>query len=181
MKEIFSVDPTSNLITRIDVYNEQDGQFQGPAIWEYVDYNQPMAAAFFALENEIPDDVTVFNTVGLDLGLEQGQLSNSEIAIKVVEAFLQACIDQNSTDAIQIFGYVSARQKQWIRDFVRKQDLVRILEIGTPLPPEPHQRGLLVPCTLESDHAGTSQTHTQTFHVREFVPGRWRIISVTHP
>jgi len=177
MKEVFSVDPVSKRITQIDVYHEKDGQFKGPAIWEYVDYNQPMDADFFVLENEIPDDVSVFNTVGLDLGLEQGELSSEDIAVKVVEAFLQACLNQDYTRAVQIFGYTSSRQKQWVNELVRKRILTQIVEIEAPTLPEPPKRGLVVPCTVEFNHAGTTSTDRQAFHVREFVPGRWRIIS----
>jgi hypothetical protein len=181
MKEIFSVDPVSKRITQIDVYDGRDGQFKGPAIWEYVDYNQPMDADFFVLENEIPDDVSVFNTVGLGLGLEQGELSNEEIAVKVVEEFLYARLDQDYARAIRIFGYTSSARKQWINDFVRKRTLTQIIEIGPPNLPEPPKRGLVVPCTVQFTNAGTNDTDRQTFHVREFVPGRWRIISEVKP
>jgi len=181
MKEVFSVDPISKRITQIDVYHENDGQFKGPCIWEYVDYNQPMDADFFVLENEIPDDVSVFNTVGLDLGLEQGGLSKEEIAVKVVEEFLHACLDQDYTRAVQIFGYTSSARKQWINDFVRKRTLARIIEMEAPMLPEPPKRGLFVPCTVEFNNAGTNDTDRKTFHVREFVPGRWRIISEIKP
>jgi hypothetical protein len=181
MKEIFSVDPVSKRITQIDVYDGRDGQFKGPAIWEYVDYNQPMDADFFALENEIPDDVSVFNTIGLDLGLEQGDLSKEEIAVKVVDEFLHACLNQDYTRATRIFGYTSSPGKQWINDLVRKRILTRIIEIEAPIPPGPPKRGLVVPCTVEFNNAGTHDMDKQTFHVREFVPGRWRIISEVKP
>lgn len=177
MKEVFSVDPVSKRITQIDVYDGRDGQFTGPAIWEYVDYNQPMDADFFVLESEIPDDVSVFNTVGLDLGLEQGDLGNEEIAVKVVEEFLHACLDQDYARAIQILGYTSSRRKQSIDALVHKRTLTRIIEMGPPILPEPPKRGLVVPCTVEFNNGDTNDTDTQTFHVREFVPGRWRIIS----
>jgi len=181
MKEIFSVDPASKRITQIDVYHERDGQFKGPRIWEYVDYNQPMDADFFVLESEIPDDVSVFNTVGLDLGLEQEDLSDEDIAVKVVEEFLGACLDQDYARAIRIFGYTSSGRKQWINDFVHKRTLTQIIEIEAPILPEPPKRGLVVPCTLEFNNASTHYTDRQAFHVREFVPGRWRIISETKP
>jgi hypothetical protein len=181
MKEVFTVDPISKLITQIDVYYEKDSQFKGPAIWEYVDYNLPLDADFFVLENEIPDDVNVFNTVGLDLGLAQGDLGNEEIAVKVVEEFLQACLDQDYSRAVRIFGYTSTAQKQWIEDLVRKRILTQIIEIGPPMLPEPPKGGLVVPCTVEFNHAGIHNTDRQTFHVREFSPGRWRIISALKP
>lgn len=181
MKEVFSVDPVSKRITQIDVYQQEDGQFKGPAVWEYVDYNQPMGADFFVLENEIPDDVSVFNTAGTGLGLEQGGLSREDIAVKVVAEFLQACRDQDYARAIRMFGYTSSRRKRWIDDAVRKRTVARIIEIGAPTLPEAPKRGFVVPCTVAYNHVGATRTDKQAFHVREFAPGRWCIMSEVKP
>jgi len=115
------------------------------------------------------------------LGLEQEDLSDEDIAVKVVEEFLGACLDQDYARAIRIFGYTSSGRKQWINDFVHKRTLTQIIEIEAPILPEPPKRGLVVPCTLEFNNASTHYTDRQAFHVREFVPGRWRIISETKP
>ncbi|MCH8216875.1 MAG: hypothetical protein IH892_08900, partial [Planctomycetes bacterium] len=168
MKEIFSVDPISKRITRVDVYSQKEGSFGGPQTWEYVDYNQPLDAAFFVLENEVSADVNVFNTVGLDLGLAQGNLSDEDITVKVVKEFLEAWMAQDYARAIEISGYDSPRRKQRLGDTVQNTTLTDIVEIGPPVLPEPPLRGLVISCTLEFTTDGTKQTDTQTFHVRKF-------------
>lgn len=180
MKEFFSVDPISKWITQVDVYSPKEGSVGDPHTWEYVDYNQPLDADFFVLENEVSADVTIFNTVGLDLGLAQGNLSDEEITVKVVNEFLEAWMAQDYPRAIDISGYDSPRRKQRLSDTVQNRTLTHVV-IGPPVLPEPPQIGLVISCTLEFIIDGTKQTETQTFHVREFESGRWRIIGETHP
>ena len=180
MKEIFSVDPISKWITQVDVYSQKEGSFGDPHTWEYVDYNQPLDAAFFVLENEIPADVNIFSTAGLNLGLAQGNLSDEDIAVKVVNAFLEAWMAQDYAQAVEISGYDSQGRKQRLSDTVQNRTLTHVV-VGPPVLPEPPQTGLVISCTLEFMTDGAKQTETQTFHVREFESGRWRIISEIHP
>ncbi len=137
-----------------------------------------MDEEFFVLENEISDDVNVFSTVGLDLGLTQGSLSDEEIAIKVVEEFLHAWLEQDYARAIQIYGYRNSQQKKWAEQRVREYSLNQIIAVEPPILPEPPKRGLLVSSTVEISDGNSRESKMLTFYVREFEPGRWRIINV---
>jgi hypothetical protein len=57
MREIFSVDQDTKLVTEVEVYKLENGEYVETGVWRYLDYNKPFDEAIFSIENKIPDDI----------------------------------------------------------------------------------------------------------------------------
>jgi hypothetical protein len=143
---------------------------------EYHDYNIPIIADMFNLDDEITGDITIIDTRVQDIGLAQGNLSNEEIATKVVREFLEAMIVKDYAKAAQISGILSPKK---IEQGWGKLNVVRIVSINEPTLPDkkselfPNRRHVL--CTIEIKKNGT-EVHQQlkSFNVRPVLGRRER-------
>ncbi len=144
MREIFYIDKDTKLILSVEIYALEDDEYKDAGVWEYIDYNQPVEAGMFSLEDELPDDIEHIDLMNQDIGIEQGNLTDEEVAFKVANEFLEALINKDYAKVGKLFGGVSA-EKAKERFTV---NIVRIVSVGEPLehikPPS-----LRVPCTLE--------------------------------
>jgi len=177
MKEIYWIDPSTKVVSQIEVFYLKNGHYVGNILWEYIDYNQPLRAEAFELKHEIPEDCIFFNTLGSNLGLEQGQLSDPEIATQLVKAYLDAWMSQEYDQAVQIRGYRTSGQQLSLMEQVKKNVLTGIVAMDKPRAPQTPLRGLTVTCNLEFSKDGRTIQQTYEFNVREHAPGRWRIMS----
>ena len=177
MKEIYSIDPRSKLITDIEVFHKRDRQFNRSVTWQYIDYNQPMAPAFFDLTQRIPNDVSVFNTLDLDLGLEQGDLSDSLIAIKVATDYLNAWQKQDYDQAVTVHSYLNSGNKTNALRHLQKYHLESVTEIHEPYPAKAPQSGLMITCEVILD--GTKRVALMNIGRRTAT--RWRIYDISYP
>ncbi|MHC4792019.1 MAG: hypothetical protein ACYS8Y_11385 [Planctomycetota bacterium] len=156
MREIFSVDQTTKLVTAIEIYELKEGEYVDRGIWRYPDYDKPFDTGIFSLRDEVPEDVKRIDMMALDIGLEQTDLTKEEIAVKVVREFLEALIAKDYAKAVKISGYENLDQKAEMLKNLEKLNVVRIISIGEPFPPPPDKsRGSLgVPCTIEIEKNG---------------------------
>ncbi|MHC4659514.1 MAG: hypothetical protein ACYS83_10140, partial [Planctomycetota bacterium] len=92
MREIVFVNPVTKLVTSIELYKLEDGEYEACGVWKYPDYDTLFEPGIFDLEEEVPADVKRLDLMTLDIGLEQTDLTNKEIAVKVVRSFLRALI-----------------------------------------------------------------------------------------
>ena len=176
MRELFHIDPSTKLITQVEVQAFQEDRYVDKGRWDYVDYNRPFEPGIFNLRSEVPADVNCSDTTGILMGIEQGWLSEEEIAVKVVREFLDAWASEDYDRAIQIHGYTSARQAKSIRDrLLQRRNVMRVLSIGPAVIPERPLRGLLTPCTIEYEEDGEVKTGSLELRVSEGSRGRWRI------
>jgi hypothetical protein len=117
---------------------------------EYHDYNVPIGAKMFNLDDEVSGDVDIIDTRIQDIGLAQNGLSNEEIATKVVREFLDALIVKDYAKAAQISGLSSPEK---VEQGWGKLKVVRVVSIDPPAPPaEPSElfpNGQNVRCTIE--------------------------------
>jgi len=174
MREIFFVDQNTKLITAVEIYELKNDEYVG--IWRYYDYNKPFDAAIFTLQNEVPDAVIrIYEYASEDAGLEQGDLSDNEIAVKVVREFFEALIAEDFTKAGQLFGGMPATEAQ---DKFGNLNVLRIASTGEPVQHD-KPSSLRVPCTIEMEKDGeTIEWQPDGPFVRQVYrhAGRWRII-----
>jgi len=174
-RKVLSVDPATKLVTTIKFYQLKDGEYQYQSMVELDGYNQPIDAKVFTLD-EVPADVIRIDQTIQELGLEQGNLTDEEVAAEVVRQFFEALIAENYARASQLFGGVPV-------DLIQKQfgqlKFIRIISVGPVGPhPIPETRGLVVPCTVEIEHDGEkAEWKLDRIGVREVYnkPGRWTI------
>jgi hypothetical protein len=176
MRELFSIDPASRLIRRVQVEKLVEGHYASAGTYEYMDYNQPFAPRLFDLKREAPADASYSDTTGIAMGIEQGSLTDAEIAVQVVREFLDAWAAKDYERASQIHGYMVTGEAQSLRDtLLQRKSILRVLSIDSPIAPERPLTGLLVPCTVEYEENGTTLTRRFEVRVSESSKNRWRI------
>ncbi len=174
-RDVLFVDQATKLVTAIKFYHLKDGEYQYQSMLELNGYNQPIDAKVFTLD-DVPADVIRLDQTTREVGLEQGNLTDEEVAAEVVRKFFEALIAENYAGAGQFFEGAPA-------DLIQKAfghlKFLRIISIGPVGPhPEPETGGLVVPCTVEIEHEGeTAEWKLETIGVREVYnqPGRWTI------
>ncbi|MHC4635983.1 MAG: hypothetical protein ACYTBV_00605 [Planctomycetota bacterium] len=155
MREIVFVDQVTKLVTSIELYKLEDGEYVACGVWEYPDYDTLFEPGIFDLEVEVPADVKRLDLMTLDIGLEQTDLTKKEIAVKVVRSFLQALIAKDYDRAVKIHGYEDPDEKEGLRKRFEKLNIVQIISIDDPITPRMDSRGKLrVPCKVELEEDG---------------------------
>jgi len=173
---MLTVDQATNLVTSLKWYQLENGEYKYQGVMEYRDYNVPIEARMFSLNDEVPDGIKIIDTREQDIGLVQGDLSDKEISIKVVREFLEALIVKDYVKAAQISGIPSPEK---IEQGWGKLKVVRIVSIGEPTQPEepsmlfPNMQRIL--CTLETEKDGNEvQQQLKSFKIRPVLGRRER-------
>jgi len=173
---VLFVDQATNLVTSLKWYQLQNGEYTYQGVMEYHDYNVPIETKIFSLDDEVPGDITAIDTRVQDIGLAQGNLSDEEIATKVVREFLEALIVKDYAKAAQISGIPSPED---IKQGWGKLKVVRIVSIGEPI--SPSEKNSLFPnwqrvlCTIEIEKDGEEvQQQLRSFTVRPVLGRRER-------
>jgi hypothetical protein len=179
MRDVLHIDPATKLLSHIDVYIQTKDFFSLSGVWEYLDYNQPFEPETFDLEKEIAVDTACFSTLGLDLGIEQGQMSEQKIARKVAEEFLTAWKSKDYDRAVQIHGYTTRATRDNVLQMLNKLELLQVVEISELLPAERPMRGYTLRCILQTRRASTTDKSRCDIQVRRATPTRWRIGKVS--
>jgi len=173
VRAVFEVDPETKLLQQEERYKLEDGEYKFLGRTRYLDYNNPANSEIFILKP--PADVIRIDQTTREVGLEQGNLTDEEVAVEVVRKFFEALIAENYAGAGQFFGIpVDLIQKQF-----GQIKFLRIISVGPVGPhPGPQTGALVVPCTVEIEHEGeTAEWKLETIGVREVhnQPGRWNI------
>ncbi|MHC4719645.1 MAG: hypothetical protein ACYSYT_04115 [Planctomycetota bacterium] len=175
---VLFVNQATKLVTTLELYQWKDDKYEYMGVYEYYDYNVPIDADMFNLDNEVGADVKHIDTRIQDVGLEQGDLTNEGIAAKVVGEFLQALIADDYAKAGVICGGMSAAE---IKSGFGQLNIRRIISIGEPVPyDKPNEvflNNLRVPCTIEIEENGKVQQRLKIFNVRQVLGrrGRWMV------
>jgi hypothetical protein len=149
---VLFVDRATKLVTAIEFYKLKDGKYQYVELIEYYDYNQLIEAEMFTLDDEVPADVTRIDQTTQEIGLEQGRLTDKEIAVKIVREFYEALIAKDYAKAGQLYGGVPADK---MRERWEELNVVQIISIGEPIPhPTPGVGGFQVHCEIEIEKDG---------------------------
>jgi hypothetical protein len=176
-RSVLSVDQTTKLVTAIKFYQLKNGEYKYVSLMEFNGYNQPIKAKMFTLD-DVPEDVVRIDQVTQEVGLEQGNLTDEEVAVEVVRKFFEALIAKDYAKAGQLMEGAPA---DFIQKLFGQTKFLRIISVGPAGPhPEPRTKGLVVPCILEIEKDGkTIQQKREGIGVREVYnqPGRWTIFS----
>jgi hypothetical protein len=150
---VLFVDRATKLVTSIKFYKLKDDKYQYVERIEYYDYNQLIEAEMFSLDNDdIPADVMRIDQTTQEIGLEQGNLTDKEIAVKVVREFYEALIAKDYAKAGQLYGGVPADK---MRERWQNINVLRIVSISEPIPhPYPGVGGFQVHCEIEIEKDG---------------------------
>ncbi len=151
-RTILFVDQATKLVNAMEHYvlnNNNEYELLG---WtEFFDYNQQIAPEMFALD-DVPSDVIRLDwTIG-NVGIEQGNLSDKEIAKEAVRQFYEALIAKDYAKAGQIYSGIPAAmiQKRW-----QGTNVLKIVSIDEPIPhPTPGVGGFQVHCEIEIEKDG---------------------------
>jgi hypothetical protein len=174
-REVYFVDRATKLVTSVELYRQKDGEYRCTGRQEYCEYNQPIKAAMFALD-EVPADVMRVDQATQEVGLVQGQLSDAEVAVEVGRQFFEALIAGDYAKAGKFFEGIPAEKMQQLFGQIK---FLRIVSVGPAGPhPMPATKGLAVPCKVEIEKDGkTSLMEMDQIGVRQVFnqPGRWTI------
>jgi len=175
-RTILFVDQTTKLITSMESYSLAEGSEYELIDWiEFYDYNQQIDPAMFVFDN-LPSDIMQIDQTTQDIGLEQENLSEEEIALKVVREFYEAVIAKDYTKAGRIYGNIPASR---IEEMFKELKIVRIISIDEPKPhPIPGVGGFMVPCKLEIEKDGIKSVFEPYGPAVRAVygqPNRWNI------
>lgn len=178
MREFYHIDPLTKLITSVDVETFSDGRYMSKGAWEYIDYNWPFDPNTFNLKAEAGADVNVSDTTGIAMGVEQDQLSDEEVAIKLVREFLDAWAAKDYDKAAQIHGYMAMGQVEKLAEILSRKSILQVVSIGPPVRAEQPLRGLFVPCEVEYEENGQKAAMHLRTHVSRYSKGRWLIRNI---
>ncbi|UCE08034.1 MAG: zf-HC2 domain-containing protein [bacterium] len=145
------VDSETKLVTQLSRYSLGELEDELNMRIEFLAYNQPIDQSVFELSG-IPDDAFVYDQVDQLVGLEKGDLTDNEIAVKVVRECLEATITQ---DYDEVSRLMEGDPGDTIEEFIKKEfgaRLVRIISIGRPKPHEIYKHILYVPCEIEVEN-----------------------------
>ena len=156
-RTIMFIDPDTKLIINMKHYClAEDDDYELMSRTEFYEYNQQIDPKMFVFDN-LPSDVTEIDKTIEDIGLEQGQLSDEEIAVKVVREFYEAVIAKDHVKTGRIYGNASAARME---EKFKEINIIRIISIGDPKPhPSPNVGGFMVPCKLEIEKDGIKSVY----------------------
>ena len=114
--------------------------------------------------------------VNQTIGLEQGELSDNQIAVKLVRSFFEALIAYDYAEAGRIYQGIPADRLEQAFG----KSILRIISIGPPEKDPKYDGKLRVPCSLEMEKDGKItewQPHPEGILVGpvENQPQRWTI------
>ncbi|MCP4257615.1 MAG: hypothetical protein GY774_08845 [Planctomycetes bacterium] len=156
-RSVLLVDQVTKLLTSLESYLLiENGDYELIDVVEFHDYNLRIDPSMFVMD-DLPSDVIEIDQTIQDIGLEQGNLSDEDIAVKVVREFYEALIAKDHAKAGLLYGGVpAATMEERFKDL----KIVRIISIGEPKPhPSPGVGGFMVPCKLEIETDGIKSAY----------------------
>jgi hypothetical protein len=175
VRELFRIDPATKWITHVEIERFQQDGYVRDGVWEYVDYNRPFDPNTFNLKAEAGADVNLSDTTDIAMGVEQGQLSDEEVSVKLVREFLDAWTAKDYDKAAQIHGYAAMGETKSLAKILGRKDILRVVSLGPAVRAEQPLRGLFVSGEVKCEENGQKSVMHLRTHVSQYSKGRWRI------
>ncbi len=156
-RQVYEVNPRAKLVERITHFRRTGEKWEQVALFQYLDYNRPIDPKVF--QPEMPKDVTVFDQIARTPGLLKGDLTDDEIATKVVREYFEALIAGDYDKAGLICEAMPGKK---LKEGYGEIKFLRIVEIGKP-EPNPATKSLRVPAKVEVEIKGARE-------VKDFSP-----------
>ena len=168
---VLTVDSTTKLVRQIEIHQLNKGDYQYESRLEIQDYNQVIDPGVFTLA--VPDDAIRIDQTTQQIGLAQGDLSDEEIAVKVVREFLEALIAKDYAKASKLYQGIPVPV---LEKNLANKSFVRIISIGKPTPSD-RNNSLRVSCTYELEVHGKKSEVQSHPYVRPVFgqPDHWTI------
>jgi hypothetical protein len=158
-RRVYEVNSKAKLVERMRFYRRKGEGWEQLELRQYLDYNKPIDPSVF--QPDIPKDVMVLDQIARKPGLVKGDLSEDEIATKVVREFFEALIAGDYDKAGLICEGVPGKK---LEEGFREIKFLRVMEIGKPAPAaDPRTEALRVPAKVEIEYKGQRK-------VEEFAP-----------
>ncbi len=142
------IDSETKLVTQLTKYRPSEDEDELVMRIEFFAYNSPIDPSTFEL-GDIPDDAFVFDQVNQLVGLEKGDLTNDEIAAKVVRECLEATIAQDYEEVSRLMEGDPGDSFEVFVEATFGAKITRVISIGQSKPHERWQIILCVPCEIE--------------------------------
>jgi hypothetical protein len=177
-RKVLFVDRSTYFTTKMELYVMKEGEYSYYGVIKYFDYNVPIDERMFNLADKVPKDVRIIDKRTLDIGLAQGDFTDEEIAVKVVQEFIKALIAKDYARAGLLCGGVlpAEIEKGWGR-----LKILRLISVDKPVRPEKLDRmlprALRVPCTIEVEKDGRTIKYPRSFYAHTVIGKRqnWEI------
>jgi len=129
---ILIIDPKTKLVKQHDLfYTDQDNTLVHKSRYHYLEYNQTFDTALFDLEP--PEGAVIVNLTQVNIGMPQGDLTDSQAAAEVVKRFIEARIARDWDKCAQLYN--SSTPQQFLRHEERtKTKATRFIATGEPVP-----------------------------------------------
>jgi hypothetical protein len=175
MRELFRINPATKWITHVEIERFQQDRYVREGVWEYVDYNRPFDPNTFDLKAEVPPDEGLSDVTGIAMGIAQDRLSDEDVSVRLVRAFLDAWMAKDYDKAAQIHGYAAMGETRSLAKILGRKNVLRVISLGPAVRADRPLRGLLVPGEVEYEENGQKSVMHLRTHVSRYSKGRWRI------
>jgi hypothetical protein len=159
-RTVYEVNPKAKLVERITEFRRTGEKWEQVALRQYLDYNKPIDPKVF--QPEMPKDVMVVDQINRTPGLVKGDLTDDEIATKVVREFFEALIAGDYDKAGVIYEGVPVKK---VKEGLGEIKFLRIVAIGKPAP-DPSHKALRVPAKVEIEIKGRREVQDFSLFVR---------------
>ena len=130
IKDVYHIDNASRLVKAVEIFLLDPNGPKAIGRWEYCDYNQPLSPDLLDLNKEAPLDVNRVDMMAMDIGIEQGDLSDSAIAVEAAAQFLDALVDEDYTLAGKLVSEEMTEQQ--VRQKYGNPHILEVISIGEP-------------------------------------------------
>ena len=172
---VYEIDPITKLVQKIERYKLRDGDYEHFMRIEYLEYDQPLDPSMFVMD--IPEGVDIVDQTKLEIGLAKGDLSDEEIATKVVRAFFEALIQKDYTRAGLMYqGFPAAKFEE---SFGKRGIQISILSMDKPTAVDMPVGAYRVHCKILLEVGGDTQIwepHGPFVAPVRGNPDRWSIV-----
>jgi hypothetical protein len=173
VKDVYHIDSDSKLVKTVEIFELDPNGPKDVGSYEYCDYNQPFAPELLDLDREAPPDVNRIDMMAMDTGIEQGNLSDSEIAVEAATQFLDAMVCKNYALAGKLFFVEMTEQQaeQVFGDF----HILRVISIDEPKLNE--YMSWTVPFKAKIEKDGETTEQESALNVSKVIghPTRWGV------
>jgi len=173
LRQVLVVDPDTKLVVRVDDYwggGEKEKAFHHGI--EVLEYNKKIDPRL--LDPSLPKDTLIMDQVTQEVGMAQDDMSNEEVAVKIVREALDAWAKGDFARAGKLCGGAPAKMLTERYGHVRP---VRIISIGQPEKIDFGEPRFWVPCQYEIKRDGQPEVTNQKFAalIVDGRPGRWYV------
>jgi len=166
-------------LLEIEIYKVVKDQTEFKGVYKDYDY-RPFDSNIFDIEKEIPDDVmriVHYNSDDVNnLGVEQGQFDNKQIAVVIVRDFFDALITKDYRKVGRLFGGMPADEAE-LR--FGRLNVVSVVSIGEQVRDKKFSSNY-VPCIIEVEENGKKNKWQPKVFIGQVYRhnSRWRIMGV---